>query len=805
MKTKLDWHRGLAVAAVPAAALLVSCGGGDASRSAAAEAAPRATAATAAPADASRAKAMAASPQAVGTLPPVVYVSRAIRGGGSIHLGTAKDMPGVGPHSRFDDASPGKLIVRESDGTTRVLIDGSNPKTATLQLVDVNAPDVSYDGTKIVFAGLSKGNQGNSFGAEGYAGGWRIYTINVDGTGLKRMTFEEVGREARFAARNIPTTLLPYDDGDPCWLPSGDIVFSSTRYPQFAQYGHVRATNLYTLRADGTDLRRISSERNGADRPAIDPTNGKIVFARWWRNYRFPTNDPTVITDDINGGYLQKDGLTSNAASTNPVVAGMDRNAWHAASINPNGSQLTKFEGVMRQEWDNQYYGGSFDANGQLVSNFFPQLDLVDAGGFGGVRRYKRGAAGFIPLIGVNLVTQDQNLFAAPDSFGVYKLGTGGVANYYAADPAVLPDGRILVSLASDQNQDYGLYVMNADGSSPEVVLDTPGSAELRAKVIAPRALPPAVRPLQTGTILALMPPLPEGPFDESGTYIFDSRNVFFNAPVDTDIVSAPPVGSVTSIRFFIDHQRQSPGSYPNLDWPVVVLESPISPQGRIRANGAAAGVPLFEQLRSPTGEVPATGGPVPDGFAHVAGMNYGVRDIVNKCVGCHAGHTMIEVPTTTEAFEYTNLAPGATVTVSSTRDSATNRGLIDRRQQKSALTEFWSSAPGVTTGQWVKLQFLVPIRVRNVRLYNTRQADRGRSTVQVNAATVELCQDVDCTNVLRSATTGALSDAGTDVAFPGTRVRAVRVKIDAVTGQLLGQTVASLGEIEVIARGEAP
>ena len=41
--------------------------------------------------------------------------------------------------------------MREPDGQIRVLVDGSAPTPASLNLIDVNAPDVSYDGTQIVW------------------------------------------------------------------------------------------------------------------------------------------------------------------------------------------------------------------------------------------------------------------------------------------------------------------------------------------------------------------------------------------------------------------------------------------------------------------------------------------------------------------------------------------------------------------------------------------------------------------------------------------------------------------------------
>lgn len=91
-------------------------------------------------------------------MPPIVFVSRQIMPQGSIYWNVPKGLAGVGPYSRFAVAAPGKLMVLEPDGRVRVLIDGANPaSTAPYNLIDVNAPDVSYDGTTIVFAGLPQG------------------------------------------------------------------------------------------------------------------------------------------------------------------------------------------------------------------------------------------------------------------------------------------------------------------------------------------------------------------------------------------------------------------------------------------------------------------------------------------------------------------------------------------------------------------------------------------------------------------------------------------------------------------------
>ncbi len=737
-------------------------------------------------------------------LPAIVFVSRAIRDGGSIYLPAAKDMPGVGPHSRHRAAAPGRLVVREANGRLRVLIDGGRPTAASLQLADVSAPDVSYDGQRIVFAGLPKQAAGNAYGPEGYAGAWRIYTINVDGTGLARLTGEESGRAASLAALSLPAALLPIDDGDPAWLPNGGIVFSSTRFPSYAHYSGVRTSNLYTMGADGSGLRRITGERNGADRPQVDPNNGAIVFARWWRNHRLPVDSLATVADAVNGGYVRKDGLTTDTASQKPVAALMSRNAWHAATIDPDGTHLEMWSGVRRDDAANHYYGGSFEPDGKLLGNFYPMHNMTEAGGFGGVRRLVRRAGGATALIGVTELTDHEDMFVAPGSYGVYKLGPDGMADWYASDPCVLPDGRVIVSLANSIGQDYALYLINADGSGAALLLDNPGTSELRARPIVSRALP-RVLPAATGPAPALMPPPATGPYDQSGTFEFHSHNAYFNAPVDVDIVNAPSVGSATSIRFFTDFQRQSTGSFPSLDWPVLLREAKVNPNGSSPVIDLPAGVPLFEQLRSADRKVPAVGGVEPNGSAHVAGLNHGARGTAALCVGCHAGHTQIQLPADIEETEFGNLATGASVAVSSTRDATSNIGLIDRKVKKGEIWRYWTSAAGRTSGEWVKLAFPVPVRVKTVRLYNPRPGEEAQSSVQVQASTVELCADTECAQVIASGSTGALQLAGTDVEFPRVKVRAVRVRIDSVTGTFYGQAVAGLAEIEVIARGEAP
>ncbi|MCC6456194.1 MAG: PD40 domain-containing protein [Caldilineaceae bacterium] len=743
---------------------------------------------------------------------PVVFVSRQIPEEASAYWDEPRGMPGVGAFSRFQVASPGKLMVLEPSGTLRTLIDGENPTAASMNLIDVNAPDVSYDGQKIVFAGLPAGNYRR--GPNENHNAWRIYVIHVDGTNLRQVTTSDLDFSkldlSRFDGvfRNAG-----YDDTDPAWLPDGRIVFSSTRWPSFAQYSSVRTSNLDVVNEDGSGLHRITSERNGADRPLVDPITGQIVYARWWRNHRVATDKWETITSD-RGGFLQANGLTTQPRDTVGRPAHLTRNSWQLATINPDGTGLKAWTGHYRDVDIAHAYGGSFADNGELIANYFPMGNMSEAAGFGGLRRYWRGPGLYEPLIGVTYLSQDYVSPNSPTSFGIFK-------GSYASEPDVLPDGRIVFSWAPDIYQDYGLYLMNADGSGRTLLYDNPGTTELRARLIRTRPVPPII-PDTVNKVPGPLPAPANGPYDQDGTFVFDALNVYFNAPVDVPIINAPAIGSAHILRFFMDQQRTSPGSFFNLDWPILLEELPVSPQGVVHNPDVPAYVPLFEQLRSADGTVPLTFGPdnggggggplhIPgavggplhiDGAAHVAGMNFGNSGSTERCVGCHAGHSMIPVPENDADAQWTNLAPGAEVRVSSSNSEKENTGLIDRRVMNDSIRRYWTSAAGQTQNQWVELVFPVPVSVRTVRLYNPRQGDEANSTLLVNQATVRLYSDSAGTVEVAHATTGELAVSGTDVPFNDVQVRVVRVELDSVSGTFFGSRVASLAEIEVIARG---
>jgi len=742
---------------------------------------------------------------------PIVFVSRQIPTQGSVYWTETKGMPGVGPYSRFQVAAPGKLLIREPNGPIRTLIDGSKPATISLNLIDVNAPAVSYDGRWILFAGLPQGQYSQA--AMTNPGAWRIYVINVDGTGLRQLTTSDRDKLDLRQFGQVAGLFTKYDDTDPAWLPDGRIVFSSTRWPGLGMYGSAHTSNLFIVNADGTDLHRITTEANGADRPAVDPTTGRIVYARWWRNFRMAANDmETVPSPD--GGVWVKDGLVAaNMSDTLGHAPGgpvnLQRNAWHLATVNPDGTDLKQWgfgsNTFLVGEDANFAYGGSFAPDGSFYANFFPMKNGTEAAGFGGIRHFVGGMFGSQqPVIGIT--SEFGYEYAKTEggtSFGVYR----GV---YATEPEVLGAKQLIISYAENVYQDYGLYLVNTDGSGLRPLYNLPGTTELRARVIAPRPLPPII-PDQITQRANPLPPTAAGPYDRDGSFTFDARNVYFNAPVDSNIISAMPIGSAGTIRLYTGFQRdQQYGSLEQLEWPLLLQELPVNPDGSVTAQ-SPANLPLFEQIRTGDGSytVPLTGRAHTElgGAAHVAGLNFGRPGETQRCVGCHAGHSMIPVPANPADARFSNVAPSAAISYSSILAALnpTGEGLIDRQVLKGRITNYWRSAAAQNPrGQWVQLAFPVPVTVRTVRLYNPRFGDVAQSTLQVQSATVILYADTAATQEVARQNAGQLAVSGTDVAFGEVRAQAVRVLLNEVTGTFEGLAVAGLAEVEVIARAEA-
>ena len=122
----------------------------------------------------------------------------------------------------------------------------------------VRDPNVSYDGTKIVFA-MRRNDTDDDY---------HLYVMDVATRAVKQITFG-----------------LGVSDTEPCWLPNGDLVFNSSRCIQLTDCWRQAVSNLYTCDGEGRFLRRLCYDQVHTNYPqTLD--DGRVIYTRWEYNDR---------------------------------------------------------------------------------------------------------------------------------------------------------------------------------------------------------------------------------------------------------------------------------------------------------------------------------------------------------------------------------------------------------------------------------------------------------------------------------------------------------------------------------------
>lgn len=759
---------------------------------------------------------LAALPQpvaAAGDLPPIVFVARgqlATRD----HIFPNDLSPPTGllvGMSKFAPAS--RLLRREPDGSVHVLVDTGKPSGHPLNplgLRDLQAPDVSFDGTRIVFAGstgpqLYRNRMGRLFF------NWRLYELGADGI-LRQLTqtdrpiripgVDEQDRLGNDAAYSF------YDDMFPAYLADGRIVFSSSRYPSRAPYDGRPAYNLYILDPQRGTLMRITTERSAALHPAPLP-DGRIVFSHWWINFNQPSDTGLYNRIDnrrgdttLSGrsGHYLPDGtfvLENVVRAFEPARAILPdgttvRDApdtWHLMVINPDGTGLQRFAWTPRyavnltdddgQDTFNAAQPAPFFWNGQLLTAYTTQRDtsMAHTTFYTGIR---------VAYPGIERMALNTR-----ESIAGYRWDQPKVAvPPYAISPAGLPDGRIIFSQSfSDPKAPtrgtytftrdgrrftvplqgdtlrYRLWVVRADGSGAAAV---PMNAALGSANLFD-AVPMVARIVGSGRGEWRMPEyrFTEAPADDplrwnvpQGLKTSDGRpaypwserqigdiqlvklhnpNVYANPPLELPFVNnSPPVGSVAYAEIYLDAGQFS-GARIGAQFPdeqvraVKWLTVPVSPQGEFVAS-VPADVPNFIVLRDAQGRIVRGGNR--SSLSIAQGNAPGRAGESITCIGCHMGHVSGSITQPDLAAQgWTNIAPAATVTVSSGNGSAAR--LTDRRGYVPAVWEDggyqdrsgpWMASGERGAGEMAELRWPMPMSIREVRLIGAEPGQAGFS-----------------------------------------------------------------------------
>lgn len=648
-------------------------------------------------------------------------------------------LPGFGP--KYRTAKPGgRLLMRTSSGDVRVLVDES-------RLFDVADPCVSWDARTVFFSGVAHPDSQ-----------WRIYRIGIDGSGLTPMTFTD--RQLDLSQFGESAGLFrTYDDFDPCQLPDGRMVFASTRYPSLASYQKIPTTNLWILAADGSEAHRITTERNGAEEPTVDPLTGRLVYSRWWVNIDRPSN-------------VTKYGVTRNDQEALTDDIG---NVWQAVTIKPDGSDLKLYAGFPRTRPGLQAYKTSILSDGSMLCSFVPELSMSVSVDAVGVRRFNKGADWEKPVAGV---WSDRAVQKPP----------------FATDAVEGSSGSILMAYAED-GRNFGIYSSTLDGKNLMKIVDFEDTQELEPQVVRVRKMPPVWTENFEAPRKQLPPTEDPSTYEWNGTFRFDCMNVFLNGDVDQPIPDAPKIAQGAKIRVFLNSQRRHAET---LDAAIFLKEVPVFYGGGIHFSDSPADVPLFEQLVDAHDRVLETSS---GRLAHVSGYNYERMGSGTKCAGCHIGHTLLTVPINGAVAEWFNAAPSAEVTASSFLPGFQPSRIVDRQARTGGDTVAWVAGEG--EGAWVRLTWPMPVEIREVVLYNIG-TDKNRGTsVAVSSCDLQFLRNGQV--VTTRAVDEKLASNGTRVAFDPVGVDALQIVIRKSKGTFRKQTMTGLAEVETIVRLPKP
>ncbi|MGA2498546.1 MAG: hypothetical protein ABSH20_12435 [Tepidisphaeraceae bacterium] len=122
----------------------------------------------------------------------------------------------------------------------------------------IRDPAVSYDGRRVLFSWKKSDREDD----------YHLYEMDA----------------ATEKVRQI-TSGLGVADYEGAYLPSGDIVFNSTRCVQIVDCWWTEVSNLYTCAADGRFLRRLTFDQVHTNYPTV-MDDGRVVYTRWEYNDR---------------------------------------------------------------------------------------------------------------------------------------------------------------------------------------------------------------------------------------------------------------------------------------------------------------------------------------------------------------------------------------------------------------------------------------------------------------------------------------------------------------------------------------
>ncbi len=298
-------------------------------------------------------------------------------------------------------------------------VPGSEPEMKTLLEVPqgiVRDPEVHFDGRKIVFA--LRHNRDDDY---------HLYEMSVDGKPVQ-LTFG-----------------AGVTDIDPVYLPTGEIVFTSTREPKYCMCNRHIMGNLFKIEGDGANLHQIAHSTLHEGHSALMP-DGRILYDRW---------------EYVDRNFGNAQGVwTVNPDGTHPVV-------WYGNSTDSPGAVLD---------------ARPIPASQAIVATLSSCHDRP--WGAVAILDRRRGVDNKPAVVR----TWPAEAIGLVDR-GDYDTFTRVQPKY--EDPYPLSDKHFLASRMTGQRERMGIYLLDVFGN--EVLLHVEGPGCYDPMPLAPRSRPPVI------------------------------------------------------------------------------------------------------------------------------------------------------------------------------------------------------------------------------------------------------------------------------------------------------------------------
>jgi hypothetical protein len=322
--------------------------------------------------------------------------------------------------------------------------------------------------------------------------GFRVWEVNIDGTGLRQVLQPPVDEAEKVARWGKPWHT---DDIHPSYLPDGGIIFSSTRCEHTVLCGgsaHLVSPVLYRMGADGGNVEQLSESLVSEFCPvALD--DGRIMYHRWEYVDRGARVAKSVWTMNPDGSHIQE---AYGLADDNTTIYMYPQ---------PLPGDCSRFVCVGTCHFPQ---GGCVGAILLVNSKNGVRLGGPDPDDEGYVQWDDRCAVvNLTPHVFVERRTEPGWEFLT--STGHYKHDPSGASGHLYTHPFPVSDESFLVSFKAnplDHYQQvpnaYGIYLLDTSGGHRFVYADKDLSC-WHAMPLKARAVPPVIPPQRNEALAA--------------------------------------------------------------------------------------------------------------------------------------------------------------------------------------------------------------------------------------------------------------------------------------------------------------